>query len=395
VTPSQQIELPLDRLASRGDTATPVTGLRVFYAFRDSPERRVALHASAGSAERYCLFGLDQHASLGVRPRHNLERAAPPVWARALARLGNDTIARLGGYGGDFASVLSSLPVANRADVIVSTVDTVGIPLMLLRRLGLVRPPVVYVAIGLPERLAGLRNGAARRVFARALTSAAAIVAYSQYEVRQLERWLAEAGCGARLVFVPFGVDTDYFRPRPDVVPDVDVVSIGRDVSRDFPLLVDVASRLPERRFRIVAGADWRPPSPLPSNVDVETDVPFDVVRQRLAAARVVTLPVRPNSYSGATTVLLQAMAMAKPVVVSRTEAIASGYELADGSNCVLVEPGNRTGFARSLEELLVDPRRAASLGARARETAVRSLSWQRYAETMLMLIQEAAGRRA
>ena len=71
-------------------------------------------------------------------------------------------------------------------------------------------------------------------------------------------------------------------------------------------------------------------------------------MRDRLASARVVALPVRDNSYSGATTTLLQAMAMAKPVVVSRTAAIAAGYELEDGVNCRLVEPGDGAAFERA-----------------------------------------------
>jgi hypothetical protein len=45
----------------------------------------------------------------------------------------------------------------------------------------------------------------------------------------------------------------------------------------------------------------------------------------------VVALPVRENTYSGATTVLLQALALGKPVVVSRTSAIATGYGLWTG----------------------------------------------------------------
>src|SRR2546428_11529793 len=98
-------------------------------------------------------------------------------------------------------------------------------------------------------------------------------------------------------------------------------------------------------------------------NVELETDVPLEQVRDRLARARVVALPVRDNSYSGATTVLLQAMAMAKPVVVSRTRAIADGYELKDGVNCRLVEPGDVEALERALDDLLADAGAAARLG--------------------------------
>ena len=89
-------------------------------------------------------------------------------------------------------------------------------------------------------------------------------------------------------------------------------------------------------------------------------------MRRRLERARVVALPVRENSYSGATTVLLQAMALAKPVVVTRTAAIATGYGLEDGDNVRLVAPGRRTTpSGAALEELLGDDERARALGAR------------------------------
>ena len=73
---------------------------------------------------------------------------------------------------------------------------------------------------------------------------------------------------------------------------------------------------------------------------------------RRLERGRVVALPVRDNSYSGATTVLLQAMALAKPVVVTRTSAIATGYELEDGENVRLVAPGDGASFGRVLAEV-------------------------------------------
>ena len=96
----------------------------------------------------------------------------------------------------------------------VSTVDTVGIPLMLLAQARIVRPPFVYAAIGLPERLAQLRTARMERLYARALGSAAAIVAYSRYEADVIDGWLRERGVEAPVEFVPFGVDVDAFRPR-------------------------------------------------------------------------------------------------------------------------------------------------------------------------------------
>ncbi len=128
----------------------------------------------------------------------------------------------------------------------------------------------------------------------------------------------------------------------------------------------------------------------LPPNVDVEADLPFAVMRDRLEGARAVALPVLDNSYSGATTVLLQAMALAKPVVVSRTKAIASGYGLVDGENCRLVEPGDTHAFQRALGEVLRDEWHARVLGARARATVEASLTWDRYVERIEGVLRDA-----
>ena len=81
---------------------------------------------------------------------------------------------------------------------------------------------------------------------------------------------------------------------------------------------------------------------------------------------------------------------MAKPVVVSRTEAIAAGYGLEDEVNCRLVPPGDVDAFGRAVTDVLGNPHRAEALGARARETVERSYSWERYTEALLQILTSA-----
>jgi glycosyltransferase involved in cell wall biosynthesis len=326
---------------------------------------------------------------------HNLERAAPSHWARATGAAIKRALEATGGYGGDFATVLASLRRLNRADVVFSTVDTVGIPLMLLARHRLVRRPFVYVAIGLPERLVQLRSRRMQRLYARALGTASAIVVYSEHESRVLAAWLSERRADVPIEFVPFGVDIATFRPSSDA-PEVDVVSIGADPHRDFELLFEVARELPDTSFRVVTTAERARSLPTrPENLAVETDLPYDEMRRRLEQARVVALPVRDNSYSGATTVLLQAMALGKAVVVTRTAAIAAGYGLVDGSNVRLVAPGDGASFGISLKEVLRDDSHARALGSRARATVEAELTWDLYVERLEGLLSDAAAGRS
>jgi len=368
--------------------AQPVTS--VFYLFRDSPPRRAALALEPGAPARYALWGMDELAHRGWAVRHNLESAAPGRAARVAGAAVKRGVETAGGYGGDFATVLASLREANSADVVLSTVDTVGIPLMLLARARAVRAPFVYVAIGLPERLARLRSRRVETVYAKALALASSVVAYSEHEAESLTTWLRDRGEDARVAFVPFGVDVDAFRPA-DVTPDLDVVSVGADPHRDFELLLAVARSLPDVRFLVVTSAEHaRRLGERPRNVSVETDLPFDEMRDRLERARVVALPVRDNTYSGATTVLLQAMALAKPVVVTRTAAIAAGYGLVDGKNIRLAAPGDVVSFRAAVAGLLGEGT-AGALGAHARRTVEASLSWERYVGELARLLTAAA----
>jgi glycosyltransferase involved in cell wall biosynthesis len=160
-------------------------------------------------------------------------------------------------------------------------------------------------------------------------------------------------------------------------------------------LLLEVARARPRTWFSVVAGRD-NAPAGAPPNVSLEVDLPFAEMKRRLEQARVVALPVRENTYSGATTVLLQALALGKPVVVSRTSAIESGYGLVDGENCRLVPPGDAETFGRSLGEVLADEEHARVLGANARSTVERSLTWDRYVDRIeAVLVAAAASGRA
>jgi glycosyltransferase involved in cell wall biosynthesis len=368
--------------------------LDAFFLFRDSPLRRTSLRAAAGSGERHWLYGADELAERGFRVRHSLEPGfVPSPWARRVSRLLTAGVEGAGGYGGDFATVLACRRAANAADVVFSTVDTVGIPLVLAGQAKLVRRPLVYASIGLLDRVNRLRNRMMRRLYLRAIGSVDTVVAYGHAEADELRSWVAPLSAPPRVEFVPFGVDTRYFRPLA-TDPDVDVLSIGADPQRDYDLLGRVAVGLPTVAFRIVTDAERaRTLGDPPANVTLAQDIPFAEIRGLLARARVVALPVRDNLYSGATTTLLQAMAMAKPVVVTRTPAVASGYGLVDGENCRLIPPGDEQSFTAALGELLADPDRATALGAGARETAERQLGWDRYVDAIAGVLRNAATR--
>ena len=289
-------------------------------------------------------------------------------------------------------TVLAHRKRANTTDVVIATVDNVGIPIVFLKTIGLIRPPVIYVSIGLPEKIKYERNRFWAFLCKVALKRMACVVAYGFEEASWLKKWLNENGLTVPVSFIPFGVDTEYFRPSLENISyQVDVFSMGGDVQRDYSLLLSYAQTHSNTQVMVVTSKETaRTLEQVPGNVTVICDVPFSDIRDLFARARVVALPVKENTYSGATTTLLQAMAMAKPVVISQVGAIRDGYGLKDGENCLFVRPGDIASFGKAIDRLLSDGFLADKLGKNARTQVVSSLSWNNYVNGMMGIIEKA-----
>ena len=357
----------------------------LFILYADTPRRRSAVAAQSPSLDDYLLYGLSELRDRGYHVRHNLERIAYSPVVSKMNKAVNLIWHTMGGYGGDWATVVRCLPAINRSRLVFSTVDRVGIPLVLLKYLGVVSPPILYVSIGLPERLAQLKNTFMQRVYYHAFKQVKRIVCYAFKEAEELGAWFGTDN----VKFVPFAVDTDRIRPMPRT-STTDVLSVGADPHRDFPLLMQFARRHPETLIRIITNtAHAQELGVTPANVQVLTDIPLVEVLERIASAQIIVLPVKPNSYSGATTVLLQAMAMAKPVVVSAVGAITRGYRLEDNTNCKLIKPGDVDNLEQAISALLLNSDWRQAIGAAARRTVVEHHSWSRYVETLVHLFEE------
>ena len=85
------------------------------------------------------------------------------------------------------------------------------------------------------------------------------------------------------------------------------------------------------------------------------------------------------SEFFGSPTKLFEYMAMARPVVASRLGQIAEVID--DGSNGLLVEPGDPQALAIAIERLAADEDLRARLGAAARQTVIERYTWRHNAE--------------
>ena len=222
----------------------------------------------------------------------------------------------------------------------------------------------------------------AGRVYAGALARASAVLAYSEHEAESLGLWLRDRGrtCPSHS---SRSASTSMRSARTTRHPT-------STSSRSGPTRTGTStscSRSPAR-CRTRASSSSRAPS-APARSRGPPNVPSRPIwRSRTCATgssgrgsshyRFATTATRARRRS-----LLQAMALGKPVAVTRTAAIAAGYGLVDGENVRFAVPGDTASFGRALGDLLRDDAAARIMAQRARETVKAGLDWERYVERL------------
>ena len=204
-------------------------------------------------------------------------------------------------------------------------------------------------------------------------------VAISDYCAAQLRRW-APVESWTRIRVVRCAVRADYVS-EPTRTPEdsIDLAFVGRLCAQKDPLsLLDAAAELLRRRkaFHLTFGGDGELRPQLEARIrelglcDHVTLAGWqsgDDVRRLLRRSRALVLP---SSAEGLPIVLLEAMALARPVVTTHVGGIPELVE--HGVNGWLVPAGRPGDLADALEEVLATPaQRLAELGAAARRSVM------------------------
>ena len=161
-----------------------------------------------------------------------------------------------------------------------------------------------------------------------------------------------------RLVFVPFGVDINFFKPRDTSIEEDLVVSIGRDAGRDYQTLLKSAERT-NHKFVVVAGRkNISPDMTVPANVQVLYDKSLVEIRDLYARAKLVVVVSKDESLSDGSdcsgqTVILDALSAGKAVVATRRAWITDYFVLDE--DLVVITANDPKALARAIESLLSD----------------------------------------
>jgi polysaccharide biosynthesis protein PslH len=168
-----------------------------------------------------------------------------------------------------------------------------------------------------------------------------------------------------KILHPPFPDPLIVFTGQMDYRPNIEAVE---DFARNAMPIIRAA--VPETTFAIVGRNPTAAVSDLSALPGVMVTGAVDDVRSWLKAADVVVAPLR--IARGIQNKVLEAMAMAKPVVAS--SAAAEGIDATDGAHFRIA--ANVQEEAQIVTELLNDPTACRTLGAQARAHVTRHYSW-------------------
>lgn len=294
-------------------------------------------------------------------------------------------------------------------DVILTDGEHIGIPLAML--LKLTRSKIRHVTVG--HRIAASK----KRPFFRWLKVQSHIDRIALHSRRQHELAVQELGISEdRLALVPYQVDPAFWRPEA-VAEERLICSAGLEF-RDYPTLVRAVDGL-DVKVVIGAASHWSKRRntaegrQLPPNVAVSA---FDYVALRRLYARssIVVVPLDETDFQAGVTTILEAMAMAKPVIVTHTQgqtdvvedrrtttrgvnprprpaslvrSMAESAGLPVEPTGLYVVPGDHAALKQAIVYLLEHPEQRRKLGDAGRRTVEQLLTVDHFAERMRRLV--------
>jgi glycosyltransferase involved in cell wall biosynthesis len=279
-------------------------------------------------------------------------------------------LARLSGWKGWItkrvpimpAQLLEALIVHNRYDAIISWAEHLGLPFALLQKITRSRTPhvAIWSWISKPKKAEFLR---------RVHQNVDRLILMSSL---QRDFALQELGLPSeKVTFGRWPVDTKFWRPL-QVEQDM-ICSVGREM-RDYVTLVRALRTLdipchiaanPQADKKDAWVSALLSEGPLPSTITIGSKS-YAELRDLYARSRFLVMPVLETETDNGTTSILEAMAMGKAVICSRTKGQRDVIQ--DGVTGIFVPVGDVQALARAIEDLWNHPDKAAQMGSEGRK---------------------------
>jgi glycosyltransferase involved in cell wall biosynthesis len=290
---------------------------------------------------------------------------------------------------GVFAQTLEAIIVSRKYDAVVSWSEPLGILYAFLRRISFSRVPHValFSWISRPKK--------------------AFLIRLMQPGIDKIVMWssaqynfaINKLGIPpAKVHFTSWLVDQKFWRP---IDAQAEMICSAGSEMRDYPTLIKAMKGL-DIRCHIAGGthrnvvhktvAAIEDHGPLPANVSVGRKS-FAELRDLYARSRFVVVPLLDSSETdNGVTVILEAMAMGKAVICSRTRGQVDVIE--HGKTGWYVPAGDPVALREAILYLWNNTEVAKTIGERGRQHVLQRHTHERFVEDLSRVIREEAGRK-
>lgn len=294
------------------------------------------------------------------------------------------------GIGFKLDQALLLLSELRKTDLIISTSDSSGLGIALLRRLRVIQTPHIYTSIGLSGLYKTKKSNLMFSMCKLILQAPDKILCYSPVEKDTFEKEFSISS--NKIIFFPPGTDTNFFIPSTKKSENY-VLAVGRDSGRDYNLLISVAKELPKVNFHIICSPQNLLGMKIPSNVKVEIDIDYETLRHRYQNSMMVVIPTQETERASGQLVMLGAMACGKPVIISRVKGLTGVYDLKSDSNCILVPPGSPDELKKAIENLSENQKMCEKIGKNGRKLIKSQYSESKYGRLLLRLVNDIVNK--
>lgn len=202
-----------------------------------------------------------------------------------------------------------------------------------------------------------------------------------------------------RVVFTPFTVDASFFAPirsLPDNPLGIEwsgkplICAVGLEF-RDYPTFIESVRDL-DIQVIIAAASPWSKRADttrgqeIPDNVLVRRFSQYDL-RTLYAMSSFVVMPLYEVNFQAGVTAILEAMAMGKAVICSRTSG-QTDIVIEDNTG-IYVPPGNPNALKEAVLYLMNNPAKAEQMGESGRQYVIHNLSSECYASRLKRYLQD------
>ncbi len=199
-----------------------------------------------------------------------------------------------------------------------------------------------------------------------------------------------------KITFIRKFADQNFWRPIP-VKTDM-ICAVGVEM-RDYPTLIEAMKGL-DIPCHIAAGLNRGILYDTVAAIDRAGELPLNVtvgkksfgeLRDLYARSRFVVIPLRATATDNGLTCMLEAMAMGKAVICSRTQGQID--ILQDGVTGIFVPQGDPAALREAIRGLWNNPQLAEEMGRRGREFIEKRHSIEQFVESVRRVVEEVSGK--